>query len=417
MKRAFLWIVLAAAFASCGYSSSPGTGGTTSGLKFRAFVAQSVSSGLSASSLIIVDASQDVLARVAGIGASTAGVGRSPVLMNVSPNKKLTLVYSSGDNLFALVNNSTEAVSGSVTLSGPTESFTISSDNASAYVAIPTAPVNGHPPGALQVISLGSGVATSTVPIPAVRYLAESHDGNRILAFSDQSDSVSMVVPANIGTTIDPVTVIGGFDRPVGALYSSDDRIAYVLNCGPECGGTSASIQTLDMTTNPPTLVGLPIPVPAATIGLLDGTILYVAGSPPATPCTTGGASSCGALSVVDVAGGTVLTTAEITDGYHNRIGMGANGQLFIGARTCSQVLPPATETRGCLSIFNTTTSAVTIPSFNGDVTGIEPITNRHVVYVTQGGELKIYDTTTDALQAQQVDILGSASDVKLVDF
>jgi hypothetical protein len=59
----------------------------------------------------------------------------------------------------------------------------------------------------------------------------------------------------------------------------------------------------------------------------------------------------------------------------------------------------------------------VTIPSFNGDVTGIEPITNRHVVYVTQGGELKIYDTTTDALQAQQVDILGSASDVKLVDF
>ena len=137
MKRAFLWIVLAAAFASCGYSSSPGTGGTTSGLKFRAFVAQSVSSGLSASSLVIVDASQDVLARIAGIGASTAGVGRSPVLMDVSPNKKLTLVYSSGDNLFALVNNSTEQVSGSVTLSGPTESFTISSDNASAYVACP----------------------------------------------------------------------------------------------------------------------------------------------------------------------------------------------------------------------------------------------------------------------------------------
>jgi hypothetical protein len=47
----------------------------------------------------------------------------------------------------------------------------------------------------------------------------------------------------------------------------------------------------------------------------------------------------------------------------------------------------------------------------------IEPITNRHVVYVAQGGELKIYDTTTDALQTHQVDIFGFASDVKLVDF
>jgi hypothetical protein len=39
------------------------------------------------------------------------------------------------------------------------------------------------------------------------------------------------------------------------------------------------------------------------------------------------------------------------------------------------------------------------------------------VVYVTEGGELRIYDTTTDALQATQINIIGQAIDVKLVDF
>ena len=120
---------------------------------------------------------------------------------------------------------------------------------------------------------------------------------------------------------------------------------------------------------------------------------------------------------MVDVSSGTVVSTAEITDGYHNRVDMGADGQLFVGAKTCSQVLTVGTDQRGCLSIFNTATSAVVIPATNGDVTGIQAIPNRHVVYVTQGGELEIYDTRTDALQATQVDIFGSASDVKIVDF
>jgi hypothetical protein len=50
-------------------------------------------------------------------------------------------------------------------------------------------------------------------------------------------------------------------------------------------------------------------------------------------------------------------------------------------------------------------------------VTGIEPIPTRHVVYLAQGGELQIYDTTTDKLQATQLDISGEVIDVKTVDF
>ncbi len=53
------------------------------------------------------------------------------------------------------------------------------------------------------------------------------------------------------------------------------------------------------------------------------------------------------------------------------------------------------------------------IPPAIGDVTGIQPITNRTVVYVVQNGKLQIYDTTTDKLQSTQVDIIGQAVDVK----
>jgi len=58
-------------------------------------------------------------------------------------------------------------------------------------------------------------------------------------------------------------------------------------------------------------------------------------------------------------------------------------------------------------------------PQDNGDVTGIEPIPNRNVVYVCEGGRLRIYDTTTDQLEklANGPVIVGQAIDVKVVDF
>jgi hypothetical protein len=59
----------------------------------------------------------------------------------------------------------------------------------------------------------------------------------------------------------------------------------------------------------------------------------------------------------------------------------------------------------------------VVIPPNNGDVTGLEPVPNRNVVYLVQDGEMRIYDTTTDQKQSKQVDIIGQAVDVKIVDF
>ena len=120
-----------------------------------------------------------------------------------------------------------------------------------------------------------------------------------------------------------------------------------------------------------------------------------------------------------------VVGSVTITDGYHDRMQISQDGQLFIGSRGCSNINISGGEVRGCLSIFNTNSSSIVIPPQNGDVTGIQPIAGRTVVYLIQNGALWIYDTTTDKLQVSptnslnnngQVDIVGQLFDLKLVD-
>ena len=180
-----------------------------------------------------------------------------------------------------------------------------------------------------------------------------------------------------------------------GRVFSSDDSTAYILNCGPECGGTTASITLLDVNSNLP---GPTIPVDAGTIGLLSGNTLYVAGTKPGANTCAGSttatlATTCGEVSVVDLATMTVTATATITDGYHNHMEMGSNNQLFIGARTCTNINAPASgSTPGkfgaaCPSL-TPASRRVVVPPQDGDVTGIQPISRRNVVYVVQNGQL-----------------------------
>jgi hypothetical protein len=306
---------------------------------------------------------------------------------------------------------------------------------------MPTAAVVGQSPGAVKVIALASVTFAGEVDIPSVRYLSIDNTGNRILAFSDNSDSVAVITPSNIGTSTPAVTLVGGFDRPVAAFFSSDDSTAYVVNCGAECGGTTASVQQLNLADN---TLGSNVAVCASgttqcasSVGLMNGTTLYLAGTPfsggvASLPCPAGTtqATACGLLSIVDLSSMTVTNSAPIiiTNGYHNHMALGANGQLFTGARTCTEInaVNPGDEVRGCLSIYNTQTGAVVIPPANGNVTGIQPIANRSVVYVVQNGALEIYDTTTDALKFNPnnpndpghiTNLVGQFVDVKTVDF
>ena len=389
---------------SCGYSS-PSSSGTGSALKYRAFITNSVAPA----GVYIVNAQTDVRAAVSPISA-----GHTPGMMVVTPNRTLTLVFSGdgtqfSDNQLTVINNATESAAGSIALPGGTESIVVSPDGSAAYAAIPTAFVVGQSPGVVKAISLSSGTFTGEVDVPSVHYLAIDNTGNRILGFSDNSDSVAVITPSNIGIG-NAVTPVCCFARPVAAFFSSDDTTAYVVNCGAECGGTQssaqASIQTLDLTTN---TAGPATNVQAATVALVSNSTMYLAGT---VPCTIQNVqTTCGELTTFDLASMQVVgSPVSITDGYHNRIALGANGRLVLGARTCSQGL--------CLSIYNTQSGAVTIPPATGDVTGIEPIAKRAVVYVIQNHSLGIYDTATDKLQPLQItNLIGQFVDVKVVDF
>ncbi|MGH9579856.1 MAG: hypothetical protein ACRD2R_02585, partial [Terriglobales bacterium] len=70
----------------------------------------------------------------------------------------------------------------------------------------------------------------------------------------------------------------------------------------------------------------------------------------------------------------------------------------------------------GCLSIVNAGSLSVVMNPPRGNVTGLQPISGRDVVYVAEGGELRIYSSTTDSLQSRQIDFVGSVADVKSID-
>ena len=426
-------------------------------LTFRAYVSNPVQpTGLGSGTpgLNVVDALHDVVSPFTIPLASLSASVNDPGMMAVSPKRDRTLVSSPTDNRLGIVSNLQNSLSSAVILSGSTESFFVWSDNNTAFAAEPNASMPGLPPGAVERIDLPSAKVTATIPIPGAHYIVPSPDGNSFLVFPDNSNTVTLVTPGLIGTNTQSnaqvpcsstqtgaCVLAGGFDRPVWAVFNGSNTTAYILNCGEQCGGTGVgacltftsctTVVALDMTQSPPTL-SASVAVPAATIGLLQGNTLYVAGTPTAAADNNcagvkTAAATCGRLTVVDVGSMSAATPLAITDGYHSHIQMGSNAQLFIGSRGCANINIAGGEMRGCLTIVNTTSgsisaSSVVAPPDNGDVTGIAPIPNRAVVYVCEGGNLRVYSTTTDQLvvfkqPAVSPGIVGQAVDVKVVDF
>ncbi|MBV9608408.1 MAG: hypothetical protein JO187_02530 [Acidobacteria bacterium] len=391
----------------CGGGNNSATAG--SHLAKRAFVSNDQTSTLQ-----IIDATKDVNS------GFTISVGSRPGPMFLSNDKKFTLVFSRTTNLLQLVDNSTETGTASVTLQDLSDSFVLLSDGKTAFAAVRNVGVD--------VIDFSTATITSTIAGGFPKRVVLSHNGAKLLVFPDPTgnqDSITVIDTASKAAT----ATITGFSRPVYGVFSSDDSKAYVMNCGPECGGAAAdasgntSVSTVDLTTTPPTITQNVV-VAAATVGLLDSSNLYVAGTPPGANCGGNPAGvACGRLSVVNTSTMTVSTSGVvITDGYHDRMELGTNNRLYVGARTCTNIAATgSTAARGCLSIFNSAAGTAVVPATFGDVTGLAPIAGRDVVYViqtgqNQNGELEIFNTGTDALQSTQVDIVGNAIDVKDIE-
>ena len=438
---ASLWFSLS--FMSCG-SSKPKN--PPSGLQHRVLAAQASASATTIPGLVIINGLLDVFPRISPISA-----GGAPHLLAVSPSRNIAAAFDASSNTVFAANTGTEAAIGNVRLPGPATSLVFPSSNSVGYAAVPTAFVNGFSfLGAIEYMNFTTNSLAATIPVTNAQTVISNASvttpGSLLVVFSNNSDSIAVINPGNVTPPIDNscltgfpndvCTVVSGFDRPVYGIINGNT--AYILNCGAECGGVQASVQTLDLTTF---AVGTPVPVNGATYAFLNGTKLYVAGNgtPNGPTCASipnaakTAATYCGLLDIVDTSTMTdpyynnPKSEIAIPDGYHDQMDMSINGQLFVGSHDCTNIgnaNNPVGEVRGCLAILNTNTGTVVFPPENGDVNGLQSFTSREIEYVAEGGALRVYDTTIDALHINDVylptgtiNIVGYISGVKAIDF
>jgi hypothetical protein len=380
-----LAVAVLLASVSCGSGTPSTTTSTTavSGFASRIFLLNSYYG-----TIVIMDGATDL------VFPTVISVGAGSNLMAESLDLATTLVASPTTNTIYNVDNATETVATAVGLPSYTESFSVLADNKTGIAAVRNAGLINQSAGAVMLLDLANSKVSAAIPVPLVHFLSLNKARTKVLAFADNSNSVYV-----IDTTANTATAVPGFDRPVAAVFTSDDTKAYILNCGPECGGTTASVTLFDTSNN---TLGVNIPVSAATVGLIDSGKLYVAGT----------ANNVGELDVIDTSTNTRTQAGiAISNGYHRNMVMASGSNLYIGAQNCTN------QTVGCLSIFPTGSSqAIQSPTL-GFVAGIQPILSRNLVYVSIGGELVIYDTTTNAPRpSNQFDIVGYAGDVKQIN-
>jgi hypothetical protein len=220
------------------------------------------------------------------------------------------------------------------------------------------------------------------------------------------------------------------FDHPIKAIFSPDGSTAYVVNCGPECGGTTAGLTTIPITaaslnTGSYGASGIAlvaqsnIAIPnGSTNALFSGNTLYVTGQ----QMQSSGLYE-GFLTVLNTPANTITGTYSISDGTHNRMVLADDDTLWIGSSHCNNGVRYAQSQAGadiqfgCMTMFNTSTNTVTVGPYQGDGTGIAAVTGLHKVYTTEGGQIYIYKTTDmSALDNSNVTIAGTAIDCAYMD-
>jgi DNA-binding beta-propeller fold protein YncE len=314
-----------------------------------------------------------------------------------------TVIQSTLASSLAIFDNATETIRFTVPLPALAVDIALTPDGSTTWVA--------ENNGTVQSINTATGLITSTDSVPGVQRLVMGPQGTSILAFNDTlAINFTVLRPPS---TIPLVLGNTGLDHPANGVFSADDNHFQVFDCGRECAGTQAGIAGVALNTPGGPFISNPLHVSGATVGLLGGTTIFVAGSP-----ATG--LNAGTLQEVDTSTNTVGTPASIADGRHNQMVLTSNGRLYVGSQGCTLGATNAQNLRqGCLNIFDTVTLAVTsvlLPAFriNGDVTGLAPVAGRNVIYVVQGGQLDIFDTTTNAVSTSitPLNIAGTASGV-----
>lgn len=323
--------------------------------------------------------------------------------------------------------------------------------------------------GLLDVVDRTSGTAGSyPLPLPGVYKVGMNTSHTIMLAMVRNSNQLYRVVklnsnmqpPANY-VSCQPQTlpvycilpVSGTFDRPYQAYFPPDGTTVDILNCGPECGGTTASVSVLNLTpmqitnydstgvaqtTNIPlTYNGL---LGGATVGLSDGSTLYVAGQ---TLMPDG--LFTGTLTTIDPSTNKVTGLYSLQDGYdisdgtHTKLLFADNNTLWIGSQLCASGERQKNKVNyNCLTRFDRTANTSSIvpnvnpaagtptvpnpndnqdPYYYGSLTGLCWVQGYGKVYTAYGGQVHFF-YTADGSEGDNfyVTVQGVALDVAYPD-
>jgi hypothetical protein len=337
-----------------------------------------------------------------------------------------TVVQGNFTASITMINNSTESVSGIGGLLDLPTDVAISTDGKTAWAAV-------RNKSAVEAFDTATGNIKANIAVLSATRLVMSPNGGKILVFSDDTPS-SFAVIDTASFNVVTFTTASSLDHPYTGIFNGSDTKAFILSCGGECGGAanSAGLMIVDFSSvsfNPPpasqpvTLTPVAGPtapgaITGATVGLLSGSTLFVAGTPPG--------SSTGTLQTVDAGSLAVTNSSSIPNGLHQVMAMTSNNRLYVGASNCtvSPVPPPAVNlVFGCLAVFDNSAHTVFVPPEsslrqNFNVTALQPISNRTVIYVVQGAEIDIFDITTSlpSTSINQIDVLGDAVGVVQID-
>ena len=480
MKKRSLFICAAAAVAVA--AALAGCGATTyfagrplppSGILNRVLIAIQNPGVLSKGTLEIVDAYYDIRysynGKIPSFSLSGYG-GALPVSIQNMPEEELGAVYGAGDGSFTLANYGAERTNGTVGgLNGLSTSIFVTRNGEYVFAAnqqarvltivneTTNASIPLSLPGIYRVsVNPGGSVALAFVQNSNYVYYPRQLSSAQTQAFSGGPETWPKAAvdcePQNAPTwclfqaqSPDHIDSTGNyygapltFDRPTKAVFSADGGTAYILSCGPECGGSKAGVSLIPTApliftlgeesgllpcntapcANSATNAFTTIPIPGgASNALVDSSTMYVVGQKLMPDGFWGGH-----LTVVNLTSDTAGSPVSISDGTpgtQSRILEADDNTLWIGMIQCTEGerynngLP-----YGCLTMYNTSTNAVTLlEPYAGDATGITDVEGLHKIYAVEGGQVYIYSTTSgQALDNQYVTVTGTAYDVAYMD-
>ncbi len=363
--------------------------------------------------------------------------GGDPTTIINFPEQQAGYILDAATGTLSGINYATEKTTGVNPTFGPSTPSAAAAPDGSRFV--------GATANTGQLI-ISAGGSTIPLNLPNVNRVVMNPGNSVILAMTRNSNLLYRVVqlPQNNNTpTPNPpgyidcepllnplycvVPVPGNYDRPTNAYFSLDGTTAYVLNSGPEAGGSTASVSVLQtsalLVTNIPQSanypsplaqlpVANPVPIPGGvTEALSDGTTLYLAGQ-----SLQPDGLFAGNLTLMPLSTYVPSASVSISDGTHTRMLFADNNTLWIGSSQCaSGERAKLGLNYNCLTMVQlgaTTPTATIIPQvtpggpttvpfpntngnlyYYGSLTGLAWVQTYNKVFTAYGGQVHAFYT------------------------